>query len=100
MDGLAERGGDGHGQALGVELGEELGGLGDREAGRRELFHGGEDGERVVAGGPALVREVFRGGEVGLVGEGVDREEHDVGQLRGQADLAQAGHDVLEARVA
>jgi hypothetical protein len=30
---------------------------------------------------------------------GVDREEHDVGQLRRQADLPQAGHDVLEAGV-
>jgi hypothetical protein len=29
----------------------------------------------------------------------VDREEHDVGQLRRQADLPQAGHDVLEAGV-
>jgi hypothetical protein len=29
----------------------------------------------------------------------VGREEHGVGELRGQADLAEAGHDLVEAGV-
>jgi hypothetical protein len=43
------------------------------------------------------VREVHRRGEARLVGAGLGREEHDVRELRGEADLAQAPNDVVQA---
>jgi hypothetical protein len=45
-----------------------------------------------------VVGEVEAGGEAGLVGEGVGREEHSVGQLGREADLAEARDDLVEAR--
>ena len=96
MDGLAV-GDDGRGwQAALGELGEELGGVGRAELGGRDVGHGAENGGRVTAELVVGLREVERGREVQGVGHGVGREEHDVGELRGEADLADAGDDLVE----
>ncbi len=96
VDGLAQVDDRGRREAVLDELGEEGRGLG--EGGRRHV-HGQEDGPWVVAQVPAVVGEVQRGGEAADEGEGVAREEHGVRELRGQADLAQAREDLVEAHV-
>ena len=99
VEGPGVRGEDRLGHGVELELGQEGAGLPEGGAEGRQVVHAREDGKRVMAGGPAVVRKVLRGGDAVLVGVGVDREEHDVGQLRRQADLPQPGHDVLEAGV-
>lgn len=96
MDGLAVGdGGRGWQAALG-ELGEELGGVGRAELGGRDVGHGAENGGRVATELVVGLREVEWGREVQGVGHGVGREEHDVGELRGEADLADAGDDLVQ----
>lgn len=101
VDGLAV-GDGGRGRETGlVKLGQELGGVIQAEVRGRDVMswgdgHGVEDGRRVVAEVVEGFREVERGREVQGVGHGVGREEHDVGQLRGEADLADAGDDLVE----
>ena len=82
---MEERGGGGGGQAVGVELGQEPGGQHGGEGGGLGLAHDGEDGRAVEAEVTVLLGEA---------GEG--REEHDLGELLGQADLAQPGQDLVE----
>lgn len=97
VDGLAVGDGGGRGETGLLEPGEELGGVVRAEVGRREVGrHGLEDGGLIVAELVVELREVERGREVQGVGDGVGREEHDVGQLRGEADLADARDDLVQ----
>lgn len=101
---LAEPDEGGRGQAVGLEAREELAGVcGDLrclwlEVVSVEVLHGAEDGAVVVAEVVVFLGKVVGCGQTGLVREGVGREEHDVGELRGQAYLADALDDLVQAR--
>lgn len=62
----------------------------------QELPHGEQDSRPIVAEPVVGLRKVEGCGEVIGVGEGLLREEHDVGHLRGEADLADAKDDLVE----
>jgi hypothetical protein len=89
-------------EAVGLEAGEELASVGRELCGVGlalvHVLHGKEDGGVVVAEVVVFLWVVEGRGEAGLVREGVGWEEHDVGELRGQADLADALDDLVEAR--
>jgi len=96
MDGLAVGDGGRGWKAALVEPGEELGGVVRAQLGGRDVGHGAENGGRIATELVIGLREVERGREIQGVGHGVGREEHDVRELRGEADLAYARDDLVE----
>ena len=101
VDGLAERGLGGGRQAGELEVGQDL--AGQARTGRLTGgVHGRQDVGRVEAGGHTVLREfelLSSARPAGLVGQGVGRVEHDVGEFGGQADLPQAHDDFVQAGV-
>ncbi len=85
--------GGGRGKAAVLERGEEL--LRDVCL-DQELTHCEQDPRPIVAEPVVGLREVEGCGEVVGVGEGLLWEEHDVGHLRGQADLADTKDNLME----
>jgi hypothetical protein len=98
VEGLAERGERGRGQAGGLEAGEELGGLGG-EVGVGVVGHGGEEARRVRAELVGVLGQVQGRDEAGLVPERVVGEEDGVGELGRQQDLPQPRQDLVQAQI-
>lgn len=97
MEGLAQGDGGGRRETGLREHGEELGGLGWSPLCRGDVGHGVQDVSGRAAQLVVRLREVERRGELFGVGYGVRGEEHDVGQFGREADLADAGDDLVES---